>query len=176
MKLYVVRHCTTEFSAKKIYCGSTDAPLNEEGRREVVSLSEALSAHPLDAIYSSPLLRARETAEGIALGRGIPVFYDERLRERDFGEFEGKSCALAEGKRFRYSFALRYPGGESNLFLASRIYSFLDELLTHREYRSVAVVSHGSACRLIRTYFREMTDEEFYAYSQPNGKVEVYEG
>ena len=175
MKIYVVRHCTTECSAKKIYCGRTDIPLSEEGRREAEQLSAVTKDYDFDLILSSPLLRARETAEAIAKDKHVPILFDDRLKERDFGDFEQTECAREEGKRFRYSFALKYPNGESNLQVAARVYALLNEILKKYARKNLLLVSHGSACRIIRTYFTEMTDAEFYAYSQPNGGIETYE-
>ena len=174
MKIYLVRHCSTQYSEEKIYCGSTDAPLSACGEAEAEHLAKISDHYNFDFILSSPLLRARVTANALARSRNIPIFYDDRLRERDFGDFEGTSCARADGRRFRYSFALKYPNGESNLEVAARIYSLLDELRT-RDAENILLVSHGSACRIIRSYFVEMTDEEFYAYSQPNGSIVEYE-
>ncbi len=174
MNFYVVRHCSTEYSEKKIYCGSTDAPLSDLGRVEAAQLSVAAKKYDFDVIISSPLLRARETAEALSVGKEIPVLYDERLRERDFGVFEQTSCARPDGLACRYSFVRKYPGGESNAQVAARIYFFLDEVKKAYAGRNVCLVSHGSACRIIRSYFKEMSDEEFYAYSQPNGSIEVY--
>ena len=174
MKLYVVRHASTESSEKKIYCGRTDIPLSETGRREAEALAEKLSGCGITLAFSSPLLRARETA-AIATKGKLPLALDERLAERNFGAFERTSVAREDGKRCRYNFAVHYPQGESYLQVAARVYPFLDELKMRTDAERVLIVSHGSACRVIRTYFRDMTDEEFYAYSQPNGSVEEYE-
>lgn len=175
MKLYVVRHCSTECSEKKIYCGSTDVPLSPRGEREAEMLSAAAKNFAIDLVLSSPLLRARRTAEAVVGGRDIPILYDERLQERRFGGFEGTSCSRPEGERCRYNFAVRYPGGESNLALAARVYALLGELKARYAEKTVCLVSHGSACRVIRTYFMDMTDEEFYAYSQPPASIEEYD-
>ena len=172
MKIYVVRHCSTVRSEQKIFCGSTDLPLSPRGEAEAKALS-ALGLAP-DVILSSPLLRARQTAEAIAGGR-VPVLFDERLRERDFGDFEGTDCGRPDGVVYRRNMDLRYPNGESYLDVAARIYPFLDEVRARFAGKRVCLVSHGSACRVIRSYFVEMTDEEFYSYSQPNGSVEEYE-
>ena len=162
MEIYVVRHCSTECSEKRIYCGVSDVPLSPAGLSEAERLRARADEFPIAAVVSSPLLRARRTAEALVGGRDIPIFLDARLAERNFGALEGTSCAR------------RYPGGESNLDVAVRVYAFLQEVLARAEH-DVALVSHGSACRIIRTYFKEMSDEEFYAYSQPPGSVEVYE-
>ena len=173
MKIYVVRHCSTVRSEKKIFCGRTDLPLSPRGESE----AKAFSALQLetDVIFSSPLLRARQTAEAIADGRDIPILLDARLRERDFGDFEGTSCSRPDGRAYRRNMGLKYPNGESYLDVAARIYPFLDEIRARFAGKTVCFVSHGSACRVIRSYFMEMTDEEFYSYSQPNGAVEEYE-
>ena len=173
MKIYVLRHCTTEYSLKKIYCGKTDIPLSEEGRVEAERLGASLKDSGIDIVFTSPLLRARETAETVAAG--LPIVCDERLAERDFGDFEQTSVAREDGKKYRFSFALRYPNGESYLDVAARIGSFLGELQEKYADKTPLLVSHGSACRVLRAYLLPMTDEEFYAYSQPNGAVEEYE-
>lgn len=175
MKIYVVRHCTTEYSAKKIYCGSTDIPLSERGKEEAERLTAIAQTYDFDLVFSSPLLRARETARAIVGKKKIPILYDARLKERDFGDFEETDCAREDGKICRYNFAKKYPNGESNLQVAARIYAFLDEIKEKYAGKDLFLVSHGSACRIIRTYFTEMTDEEFYRYSQPNGSIEEYE-
>ncbi len=174
MKLYVVRHCSTVCSEEKIYCGRSDIPLSPRGEAEARALTEKAESYSFGALFSSPLLRAKETARAVVGERDLPIFFDDRLKERDFGVFEGRSVEAPEGKRYRYSLALRYPGGESNLQVAARVYAFLDEI--KKKYtENLFVVSHGSACRIIRSYFKQMTDEEFYAYSQPNGMIEEYE-
>lgn len=175
MKLYVARHCSTECSEKKIYCGSTDISLSPRGTEEARALTEKAKEYDFDVVISSPLLRARETALAIVGERNIPILYDERLKERSFGALEGTSVEAPEGKIYRYSFALQYPGGESNLQVAARVYDFLGEAKKKYADKNLFIVSHGSACRIIRSYFRQMTDEEFYSFSQQNGTIEEYE-
>ena len=175
MKIYVVRHCSTRYSEEKIYCGNTDAPLSEAGLTEAKRLAETMRGYHFDLVLASPLLRARDTAKALVGDRDIPVFYDDRLKERNFGDFEGTSVEGTEGKECRYSFAIKYPNGESNLQVAARIYGFLDEIQEKYAGKNVVIVSHGSVCRLIRTYFKDMTDEEFYTFSHRNGTIEEYE-
>lgn len=175
MKLFVVRHCTTEYNEKRIYCGRTDIPLSNAGLDEAKQLSEISKQYDFDLMLCSPLTRARQTAAAIIDGRNIPIIYDDRLIERSFGDFEEKSVDREDGKVCRYSFAVSYPNGESNLQVAARIYSFLDEVKDKYYDKNIFIVSHGSVCRIIRTYFKDMTDEEFYSYSHRNGAIEEYE-
>lgn len=175
MKVYVVRHCTTEYNEKRIYCGSTDIPLSDIGLSEAKRLSDISKRYDFDLVLSSPLLRAKQTAKAIVGTRSIPIIYENILIERDFGDLEGKSVDVADGKVCRYSFATKYPNGESNLQVASRIYRFLDEVKEKYSGKNIFIVSHGSVCRIIRTYFKDMTDDEFYSYSHRNGTIEEYE-
>lgn len=175
MRLFVVRHCTTEYNEKRIYCGTTDIPLSNVGLSEAKQLSEISQAYDFDLVLCSPLMRALQTAAAIVGSRGIPVIYDNRLVERDFGDFDEQSVDREDGKICRYSFATKYPNGESNLQVAARIYRLLDEIKEKYSGKNIFIVSHGSVCRIIRTYFFDMTDEQFYSYSHRNGTIEEYE-
>jgi broad specificity phosphatase PhoE len=88
-RIYLVRHGETERSARHLYSGQADVPLTDEGRRQAVKAGERLARTGVDAIWSSPLRRARDTAEAIASATGVPVTVDERLIEVDYGELEG---------------------------------------------------------------------------------------
>ncbi len=175
MKIYVVRHCATEYNEKKLYCGRRDLPLSERGRAEAKALAEKLKNCSFDLVISSPLLRARETAEAIAFGHGTHVFTDARLIERDFGELEGTDFYRKDALVYRDEYACRPAGGESDLDVVARVYSFLDDLKKEKRAGAVLLVTHGIVSRVIRTYFCNMTDEEFHTYLLHNGDVAEYE-
>lgn len=148
---YFVRHGETEANKAGILQGQMDIPLSEKGRRQARAVSAALSPVRLDAIYSSDLSRARETAEAIAEGRGIPVFLDERLRELNMGAISGLTIQQSR-ERFpefhkeleRDPYGTRRPGGgESRLDVRARVESLLDEIYERHKDGAVAVVSHG---------------------------------
>ena len=88
-RLFVVRHGETERSAEHIYSGQADVPLTAAGREQARLAGERLCGAGIDAIWSSPLRRATDTAEAIAKAVGAPVKVDERLIEVDYGELEG---------------------------------------------------------------------------------------
>ena len=176
MKVFVVRHCSTEFNEKRIYCGRTDILLSAVGLDEAKRLfSELSKRYDFDLVFCSTLKRARQTAAAIVGSRNISIIYDKRLTERRFGDFEEQSVDRPDGKVCRYSFAVKYPNGESNLQVAARIFRFLDEIKEQYSGKNILIVSHGSVCRIIRTYFLDMTDEEFYSYSHRSGAIEEYE-
>ncbi|MDX6690998.1 MAG: 2,3-bisphosphoglycerate-dependent phosphoglycerate mutase [Solirubrobacteraceae bacterium] len=88
-RLYIVRHGQTESSMRMIYSGQTDVALTETGRSQARNAGEQLSGIGVDAIISSPLSRALDTAVTIGKATGVDVRVDDRLIEVDYGAFEG---------------------------------------------------------------------------------------
>lgn len=175
MKLYVARHGQTQWNLENRILGRTDLPLNELGRQQALALAEKAENLDLDLIISSPLLRARETAQAVSDRLGIPVIVESRLTEQDFGIYEGQHHKAADYLENKKQFAYRYPGGESALDVAHRVYGFLEELRDRCPDRKVLLVCHRCICRIIRTYFEDMTNEEFLLYAEENGAVRAYD-
>ena len=88
MKLFLVRHGETDHNAKKLLVSITYVPLNEKGREQARLLAKRLKNEQIDVIISSPLSRARETAEIIAEQHGKKVIVSKELIERNFGALE----------------------------------------------------------------------------------------
>ncbi len=95
MKLYIIRHGETSWNAEGRLQGQTDIPLNENGIRLAKITGEALKEVPFDLAISSPLKRARQTAELVLAGRQVPVLEDARIEELSFGSWEGLGCRKA---------------------------------------------------------------------------------
>ena len=176
MELYVVRHGQTDWNDSGIICGRTDLPLNRSGKMQADLLAEKLENEgtKIDLIISSPHLRAQQTARAVARRLNIPMETDERLIEQNFGIFEGKSDNGAEFQMNRQNFAFRYPNGESILQVAYRIYGFLEELKTRKNRCAVMLVSHGSACRILNTYFEDLCNEAFFEWKMENTECRRY--
>ena len=94
-RLYLVRHGQTESSARGAYSGHTDIPLTRTGREQARRAAERLAGKGVDAVCSSPLRRAIDTAEAIAQATGAPLRIEERLAEVDYGPLEGLDRASA---------------------------------------------------------------------------------
>lgn len=174
MKIYVARHGQTQWNVDNITCGRSDIPLTEEGLAQAQLLAEKAAEYDLDLIIASPMLRARQTAQAVADKCGIPVILEERLMEQDYGIYDGKSRfdpGFLENKRH---FAWKYPGGESMLQLAHRIYSALDDICRDYADKRVLLVCHGGVMRAIRTYFEDMTNDEYYHYSEGNATLREF--
>ena len=174
MRLFVARHGQTLWNAQNRVCGRTDLPLTQKGIAQAQALAAAAQDLALDIIISSPLLRAREMSGIVSKVCGVPVITDDRLIEQDYGIFEGvdrKDAGFLENKR---QFAYAYPGGESMMQVAHRVYGFLEDVREQHAGKNVLLVCHGGVCRIINTYFENMANEEFFHYSPDNASVREY--
>ena len=175
MILYAARHGETLWNAENRICGITDLPLTEKGLLQAGELAASLENAGIRRIVSSPLIRAQQTSGIISRRCNISVETDERLREQNYGIFEGLdrgTPAFLENKRH---FAVRYPGGESMMDVACRVYSLLEELKRMPSADTTLLVCHGGVLRVLRTYFTDMTNEVYFHYSPPNCFAEQYE-
>jgi broad specificity phosphatase PhoE len=139
-----VRHGETPPNRDGLVLGRADPGLTEEGRRQAQRLAEVFGNEAVSAVLTSPLARARETAETIAAACGLRADSDERLVEIDWGEWEGRSVAglaSAEVERWRAESGTA-PEGESLRSVCQRMASFCTEAL-ERDGMVVAV-SHVS--------------------------------
>ena len=121
MKFYVTRHGQTAWNRENLVCGITDLPLDETGREQARQTAQKLKDTHLDRVIVSPLLRARQTAELICQGRALPLSVDARVREQNYGIYEGVSRFDQGFLSHKRSFATRYPGGESHMSTAVRV-------------------------------------------------------
>lgn len=174
MRVYVARHGETQWNVENRVCGSTDLPLTQKGMEQAERLAEKAEGIGPDVILSSPLIRARQTAGAVARRLNMPVLTDSRLAEQNFGTNEGvdrKDPNYAERRRWC---ATRFPQGESVFQLVHRVYSFLDELREKYPEKTVLLVCHGSVSRAIRSYFADMTTDEYFNYLPDNAELVEY--
>ncbi len=175
MKIYIARHGQTEWNKQDKICGLTDVELTDEGREQAKELAKSLKDTNIEVIIASPLKRAVETAGYISEAINIPVITDERLIEQNFGIFEGTYRKGQDFLNNKRNFAYRYPGGESMMQVAQRTYSLLDEIRDKYAGKDVLLVCHGGVARVMRTYFLDVTNEEFFNYSMNNASYEAFE-
>jgi len=158
MELVVIRHGETRANAEGRYLGALDLPLNERGREQVVELAKALAGEgPFACLLSSPLLRARQSAQPIARELALPVRIVPAFRERHVGLFEGLTQAEA---RERYpalwarNITRRWdeapPGGESLDAVIARVSQGVSELVHRHGGARVLLVAHGVVAKVIR--------------------------
>ena len=175
MKLYVARHGQTDWNSRNLVCGSTNLPLTEKGIEQAEALGERVKSLGIDVIIASPMIRAQQTAKAVSDATGLPIITDERLREHDYGAFEGVDRGKDEYWAQKYQFAAKFPEGESVLQLAQRVYNVIDDVKMTYPDKTVLLVCHGGVSRMIKTYFEDMTNEEFFHYSPENAFLAEYE-
>jgi len=154
-RLFLVRHGATVWHAENRYAGSSDVALDPNGYAQAERLAAWASEAKLAAIWCSPLTRARETAAPAARATGLVPNVDERLREIDFGQIEGKTMAEAqqlfpeEIRRFKADPATYpMPGGEDPHEAAHRAVSTLRDIAVVHPNRRVLVIAHNTLMRL----------------------------
>jgi len=148
--LTLIRHGPTEWNVTRRFQGRTDLPLSERGRAHAVAIAEALREETIDALYSSDLARAMETASAIAEPHAIAVVPDARLREFDFGAWEGLTwdeiVAANPHLAGRGSTAAKLyapQGGESFEQVGARVESFFSEARDRHSGGRIVVVTHA---------------------------------
>ena len=154
MKLYIIRHGETDWNKARKVQGSVDIPLNEHGRNLAKGTAKGFEKIHFDMAYTSPLSRARETAEIILENKETPLHADERLMEINFGIYEGMVCDSqndseqfwAFDKMFTQPEAFVPVKGESLEELMKRAGDFLEELKVkfQGQDKQILIVSHGA--------------------------------
>jgi alpha-ribazole phosphatase len=155
MRLLLVRHGETEWNSEQRYIGRTDLPLSEKGLQQAQALARRLKDEAVDVVYTSDYQRASQTAAAIADALRMPAQEDARLRELDFGRWEGLTLADIQ-ERYAETYAnwiedpqASPPGGESLAHLQDRVSSLLGELLISHPDDTVALVSHGGTFQIL---------------------------
>ncbi|RJG02229.1 histidine phosphatase family protein [Noviherbaspirillum sedimenti] len=159
-EILLIRHGETDWNTERRLQGHLDIALNAEGVRQAQALGRALRGEALDAIFSSDLGRARQTAQAIAAGRGIAVQIETGLRERCYGAFEGlRHADIRERYPREYAAwqareldAVLPPGAQPAETLrdfAARAVGAVAGLAVAHNLRRIALVSHGGVLECI---------------------------
>ena len=155
--LILCRDGRTDWNDLGRYQGQTDVPLNEEGRRQARALAELLHAEPLDAVYSSDLTRAADTARENARLHALPVRTDVRLRETAQGRWEGLTVPEIHARdadlHRRWESAplsVTLPGGESIEDVRKRAQAALRQIIERHRGGLVCVVTHKVVLTVMR--------------------------
>ena len=161
--------------------GRMDIPLNESGEKQVLLLRETMRMLPLDAVYSSPQLRAKETAEAVAAGHKMPVQVTEALAEVDFPAWVGKGWDELQIDPVYQMYHLspataRHEAFEAITDVQKRTSSFLEELVRAHPGARIALVSHADPLRTILSHLLNFPLSEFRRFRISNASLSVLEG
>ncbi|MFR6328505.1 MAG: histidine phosphatase family protein [Eisenbergiella sp.] len=172
MVLYVVSR--SNLWNAQIKYGVTDIGLNETGIEQAEELANSEQLQ-IDIIVSSPLKRAVETSKIVAKHNNISFYIEEFLIEQNYGIYEGVDRRNPQFLNNKRNFAYKYPNGESMMQVAYRVYGGIDKIRQEHQKKDILLITHGGVCRIIRTYFKDMTNDEFFNYTLENGRLEKYE-
>ena len=178
-ELWLIRHGETDWNRDGLYQGRADIPLNATGLEQARATAQriAASGQRFDALYSSPLSRARQTAEETARCLGLPIRFDPRLEEINQGEWTGKNYTevvaqfgdprKADGAR--ESIFTRAPGGESVAEVAERISLAAADIAAQHPGQTVLIFSHGLALATLHCTAAGIPLENVYHHIPKNG-------
>lgn len=173
MEIYIVRHGETVWNAQKLLQGSTDIELNENGRALAGETGENLEGVHFDKIYSSPLIRAYETACLIRGHRNIPIIRDDRLRELCFGINEGKNFSeLLKDETDPFHYFFKHPDlyqaperGESLEHICERAAEFMIEVIEPQknELERIMIVAHGAMNKALMCHVKQHGIDQYWS-------------
>ena len=177
-KLIIVRHGQTQMNVEGIFFGKLNPGLNEHGKMQCKRTAEILKKYDYDAIYSSDLLRAAETAELVNYSK-LPITFDKRLQEIDFGIFEGLSyneiqekypeeCEKSKNEWKTFDFVT----GESLVELQNRAVKFVESL---DKTKDNLVVTHWGVINCILSWYFSDELKSYWKYSVENGGICIIE-
>jgi broad specificity phosphatase PhoE len=151
-----IRHGAHDYLGRAIAGNKAGVHLNERGREQAAHLPHKLSLLPIDAIYSGPLERVRETAESLAAARGLPLQFADEFTEINFGEwvdraFTDLSAEQLWGHYNSFRSCTTAPGGELMLEVQARVMRKLTQLRGQHEF--VVIVTHGDVIRATFAHF-----------------------
>jgi broad specificity phosphatase PhoE len=175
--ILLARHGETTWNKDRRFQGQVDVPLNDTGREQARALAEVAQAEGVAALYSSPLSRARETAEIVGAALGLEPRPDDRLKEVDVGDWAERYKAdiqrdepgawaafRAAGEDFRF------PGGESLREQQERVVAALVDITQRRDLPALVVCHRGVVrCALAHTHNRGL--DTYHEWTVPNGEL-----
>lgn len=185
-KLILVRHGESEWNLKGLWTGWKDIPLTEKGRNEAKNAGESLRGTEIDLAFTSKLIRAKETLEGIlkVLEIDIPVIEAEELNERSYGIYTGKNKWEVEKEvgeekfmQIRRSWDYPIPEGESLKQVYDRVLPYYTETIEPKlkQGQNIIIAAHGNSLRALIKKLENISDENIPQLELATGEAYVYE-
>ncbi len=180
--LILIRHGETDWNIEGRYTGQSDIPLNARGLQQADTLVSNECVDKIDAIYSSDLQRASETAMRLRAARAVPLHLDARLREIHQGEWEGLHFDEIR-TRYRQAWEERKnaplqvapPGGETVEEVRQRVLEAIRDIIKHHPKETVAIVSHGLALAIIQVEAKGLPIETVWDHIPANANPKSLE-
>jgi probable phosphoglycerate mutase len=176
----LVRHGQTESSKRMIYSGRRDIPLTDQGREQACRVARQLAGTGVDAVYTSPLSRARDTAELIAAAAAAPLIVEPRLIEVDYGAFEGLDRPGARAKLGRAfadwradPFGATIPGSEPLAVALERARAATADALAAHDHP--VLVAHQGILRIVLIALGDLAPQDYFTRGLREGEPVVIE-
>jgi broad specificity phosphatase PhoE len=173
--LVLIRHGETDWNVAGRYQGQADPPLNNRGLEQAHQLARELRQSSLDVVYTSPLLRAVQTAKIITEAFELPLHKDSRLMEIHQGDWQTRLRSEIESlytELFRRwetePWQVTPPGGEHLSQVQERVYAAVDDILTRHPNQQVGIVTHRIPIALIKVRFQGMDPDIVRTLQLPN--------
>ena len=183
-RLILIRHGETEWNRSRTIQGQHDVPLNGTGRAQAEAVACRLANERIDAVYTSDLARARQTAEAIARPHRLAVIAEPGLRERHWGRYQGLRFDEIEGlaPEAHARMVVRDPGyvleggGESIEGLVARVRAALGRLVADRAGQTVVAVAHGGVLDAAHRIASGMPLDSARSFDLPNAAINIIDG
>ncbi len=174
-RLVLIRHGETDWNVEGRYQGQADPPLNARGRAQAQALVEPLRPLGLDVLYTSPLRRARQTAEVLATALHLPLHTDPRLMEIHQGAWQTRLRAEIE-RQYPETFhrwqtapwEVTPPGGESLRQVQQRVYAAVDAILARHPGQTIGLVTHRIPIALLLMRYDGLPPDAIRTLHLPN--------
>jgi alpha-ribazole phosphatase/probable phosphoglycerate mutase len=179
-KVILVRHGETEWNKQRRFQGNKDISLNKLGQSQAQQLAIRLQDENIAAIYASDLIRAKKTADIIANEHGLSVIETAKLREINFGEWEGLTFSDLE-TNYSQGFnawqddplEIAPPGGETLADFQERILPKLRKIITQYQEETILIVAHGGVNKVALATFLEVPLDKYWRLVQDNTAVNI---
>ena len=177
--IFLIRHGLNDWTGKRLIGSTPGVHLNATGRQQAVAVAAALRKVHIEAIYSSPLERAMETAEPLSRLLNLPIQPHDGLKEVDFGEWQGFTTQrMKRQKLFKKvqekPSEVQFPGGESFAEAQARVISALREVTSNGEQpKALACFSHADVIRLAIAGLIGLPLDSFQSLNTETGSISL---
>jgi len=178
--IYLVRHGQTAWNKEEIFRGRTDVPLDETGLKQAELVGEYFQGMEIDAIYSSPLSRALQTAQKIAQFNDLKVQPLPGIIDMSFGKWEGRphqEIREKDSKTYRQwveePHLVRLPGGEGLNDVRVRAMAALEEVMRKHPEKTLVLVSHRVICKVLICAILNLDNSHFWQITQDTTAINL---
>lgn len=178
LKLILLRHALTHANKEARYLGFSESEINQQGKRQIQTLTKKLKTMPIDAIYTSPSKRTIDTILPFAQITNIPIQTVDALREIHFGEFEGLTFKLIKENypnELERMIALEneyiYPAGESLMMCYDRVSTVIDAIKKKHQDQTVLICTHAGPIRHILSHLISKSPKLHWHFKIDNASI-----